>query len=291
MSAATPSSSAARVIFVNPSSGPDDTDVAALRDRFAGYEVIEGDAEGLDDAIDQALAGGAEVIGMAGGDGSVSCAASHLVDTGHALIVIPAGTRNHFAHDIGVDDLEAAVGAATAGNRTKVDVGDVNGRVFINNASLGTYARLVRKREQYERRVGKRVANLIAAWSELRHGHHLTLRLDGEPARVWAVFVGNGAYGEGLRDVSRRESLQEGRLDVWIVQSRGRLSRLRVIGAVLFGRLDRSPLIDRMQTADLTVECRHRVIEVACDGEVVQLDAPLNFSTRRGALTVLVPPG
>ena len=289
MSAATPSSSAARVIFVNPSSGPDDTDVAALRERFVDYEVIEGDADGLDDAIDEALGGGAEVIGVAGGDGSVSCAASHLVDTDHALLVIPAGTRNHFAHDISVDDLDAAVRAATADNRTKVDVGDVNGRVFVNNASLGTYTRLVRKREQYEDRFGKRVANVIAAWSELRHGSHLSVRLDGEPARVWAVFVGNGAYGDGLRDVSQRESLQEGQLDIWVVRSRGRFSRLRVTAAVLFGRLDRSPLIDRMQTADLTVEGRRRVVEVACDGEVVQLDSPLKFTTRRRALTVLVP--
>ncbi len=288
---ATPSTSAVRVIFVNPASGPNDTDVAALREQFAGYDVIEIGADGLDEAIDAALVDGAGVIGVAGGDGSVSCAASRLVGSDRQLLVIPAGTRNHFAHDIGIDDVDDAARAGSGPARTSVDVGDVNGNIFVNNASLGTYTRLVRKREQYERRVGKRLANVIAAWSELRHGHHLMLRIDDKPMRVWAVFVGNGTYGDGLRDVSRRESLQEGQLDVWVVRSRGRLSRLRVTGAVLFGRLDRSPLIDRSQTADLVVESRRRVIEVACDGEVRRVDTPLKFTIKRGALTVLVPGG
>jgi undecaprenyl-diphosphatase len=251
--------------------------------------VIEGEADGLAEAIDAALAGGAEVVGVAGGDGTVSCAAQRVLGTDATLLVIPAGTRNHFAHDLGVDDVEAAARAATGTRRIAVDLGDVNGHVFVNNASLGTYARLVQKRERYEGRYGKRVANVIAAWSELRHGRHVTLEVDGTPTRVWAVFIGNGAYGEGLRDVTRRESLQEGQLDVWVVRSRGRFSRVRVTFAVLFGRLDGSPLIDRVQTASLTVGGRQRRIPVACDGEVEPIDTPLTFSVKRGALSVAVP--
>ncbi|MEY2398245.1 MAG: hypothetical protein QOJ00_1419 [Actinomycetota bacterium] len=289
-SAALPSSNAARVIFVNPSSGPSDTDVDALRERFTGYSVVETDAGELDDAIRKALDDGATVIGVAGGDGSVSCAAQHLSGTDTPLLVIPAGTRNHFAHDVGIDDLDAAAAAAHSDRSETVDLGEVNGRPFVNNASLGTYVRLVHKREQYEARFRKQIANVIAAWSELRHGRHVSLELDGQPTRVWALFVGNGEYGEGLRDVTQRESLQEGCLDVWIVRSRGRFSRLRVTAAVLFGRLDASPLIDRVSVGRLRVDTRHHAIGVACDGEVEQMRPPLEFTIRRGALRVLLPP-
>lgn len=279
-----------QVLIVNQSSGPAAVPLGELRSRFEGFAVVETEPGEIGKSVRVAIADGAEAIAVAGGDGTLSGAVQELRGSNVALLPVPAGTRNHFAHDVGVHDLDLAERAARTGAVIAVDVGDVNGHAFINNASLGTYTRVVRKREQYERRWRKPVANVAALLSELRHGRRLEVELDGESHLVWAVFIGNGTYGDGLSDVTSRESLQEGDLDVWVVRARGRLSRLRVLGAILMGRLDASPLIVREQAAALEVNPRKHHVDVACDGEIISLKAPLVFSVDRGALQVLVPP-
>lgn len=279
-----------RVLFVNQSSGPQAASVDELKAAFPRFDVVATEPGALGDNVRDAVDAGAVVIAVAGGDGTLSSAAQHLRGARTAFLPIPEGTRNHFAHDVGVHDVDLAVVASNAESPIAVDVGVVNERAFINNASLGTYSRVVRKREQYEKRWRKPVANAAALLSELRHGHRLSVTIDGEQSLVWAVFVGNGTYGEALRDVTERSSLQEGRLDVWVVRARGRFSRLRVLAAVMFGRLDASPLIQRWQAASLEVDPRKHNVDVACDGELVSLKTPLAFSVDRGALHVLVPP-
>lgn len=283
-------SSAARVLFVNQSSGPQAASVDELVAAFPSFDVRAIKPNDLSDQVHKAVEANAVVVAVAGGDGTLSSAAQALRGSRTALLPVPAGTRNHFAHDVGVHDIDLAVSAAHLASPIKVDVGAVNGQAFINNASLGTYTRVVRKREQYEKRWRKPVANIAALFSELRHGHRLSVDLDGEKRLVWAVFVGNGTYGDGLRDVTTRDSLREGCLDVWVVRARGRFSRLRVLAAVVAGRLETSTMIERSQVASLEVDPRKHHIDVACDGEVFSLKAPLRFSVDRGALQVLVPP-
>lgn len=103
------------------------------------------------------------------------------------------------------------------------------------------------------------------------------------------MFVGNNCYGDSVRDLVGRERLDEGVLDIRIAHAEGRWSRLRIVGAVLFGRIQRSPLIEKLRQDRVVIDT-HKRVEVALDGEVVELSAPLEYQSRPGALRVLVPP-
>jgi undecaprenyl-diphosphatase len=280
------------LIFVNPSSGPKATGAAELTARFANAHVEECAPDTFVERIEELAGTNIEYIGVAGGDGSIRCVAEHLVAEGGtpSLLAIPAGTRNHFAKDVGIADLDAAQAAAKALFTRWIDVGDVNGHVFVNNSSIGVYPRLVVHRERTERRHSKRVAALLAAWHQLREGRKLSVDVDGEHVRAWLVFVGNGCYGDSLLDLTGREHLDRNELDVRIAHAEGKLSRLRIATAVLFGRLDRSPLIDRRVCREVTLDLGARPIAVALDGEVEMIRSPLRYVSNAQALSVVVRP-
>jgi undecaprenyl-diphosphatase len=188
-----------------------------------------------------------------------------------------------------VCDLETAAKAAAAGLVRRFDVGDVNGRCFLNNSSVGLYPKLVVRRESYERRMSKWRAQLVAAWEQIRHGRRFRLQLQGRWHRAWLVFVGNGCYGEHLLDFTDRETVGGGVLDVRLVLADRPLARTRVVLALLRG-LDTSPLIVRTTCPAAELGLAATTVEVALDGEVQRLEAPLRYSVRRGELAVLVPP-
>lgn len=278
------------VIFVNPHSGGGN-DVDELRDRFTGHDVVECSPDELSDQIRAALARAPDFIGVAGGDGSMRCAVEVILDAApHTpLLPIPAGTRNHFAHDLGIEDLDTAVDIATSGTTFAIDVGRVNKALFVNNSSIGMYPRLVAHREARESRMPKGVAAIVAAWHQLREGRKTNVSIDGTRRRVWAVFVGNNCYGESLRELTGRERLDEGVLDIRVARADGRLSRVRIVGAVLFGRVEQSPLIERLKAADVVLEIGSNAsIRVALDGEVATMTSPLRYESLPRALTVLV---
>jgi undecaprenyl-diphosphatase len=210
-------------------------------------------------------------------------------------VPVPAGTRNHFAKEMGIPTLEDARAAAADGGRVVlVDLGDVNGEAFVNNANVGAYPRIVRQREVHEKRLSsKTVATLLASWRELRSLRKFTIEVDGGAAshRTWMVFVGNGRYGTTLFDVASRESLDDGLLDVRILRADGRLARLRVVGRLLVGRVSSSPMVEIDAVSSFTMSVVGRTsVDVALDGEVVRLDCPLVFRCRPRVLRVLVPP-
>jgi len=152
------------------------------------------------------------------------------------LLVIPAGTRNHFG-GFGIADLDVAEASRGCVRHVGVDLGNVNDRRFINNSSIGAYAALVREREVYERRFSKRVASLIATAKVLRRGRPVEVVLDGEPQAVWLVFVGNGRYGDDLSDLASRESLDGNVLDVRVIRAERRFTRLLLLLQAITGRL------------------------------------------------------
>jgi undecaprenyl-diphosphatase len=280
------------VIFVNPSSGSG-TEIDDMTEKFEGHEVVECEPEGFAEQLRKRLSGDdtPRFVGVAGGDGTIRTAVEVLLDTSAAtpLLAIPAGTRNHFARDVGIETIDDALAAASAGRTATVDAATVNDTWFINNSSVGVYPRLVAHREARESRMPKGVAAIQAAWHQLRFGRHLRLQVDGTTCKVWAVFVGNNCYGESLRELTGRERLDEGVLDVRIAHADRRLSRLRIVGAVLFGRLDHSPLIDRKQCTSVQLDLGHEV-NVALDGEIAPIESPLRYESHPGALTVLVTP-
>jgi undecaprenyl-diphosphatase len=276
------------VIFVNPGSGPDETPVEELRRRFPGHQVNDCPPENLVAAIKEAVASNPAFIGAAGGDGTIRTVAQQVVGTGIPLLPIPAGTRNHFAKDVGVADLDDAE-KAVRGRVIEVDVGSVNDEYFVNNSSIGVYPKIVIRREFHQRRLRKGVANIVAAYEQLREGSRVDVEVDGVTHRAWMVFVGNGTYGEGLLDLADRQSLDDGLLDIRVVRGDRPLSRLRIVGAVLLGRLAVSPLVVRNQHRATVVNLNRGQVEVALDGEVELLTTPLRYRCLPKALRVLVP--
>lgn len=281
----------AGLILVNESSGPDDLPIEDLASSFPGNQIEPFDPDTFAQRVRAAIADGIGFVGVAGGDGTIRSVVDEILGTEAALLPIPAGTRNHFARALGIDDLALAVAAAGPdGQRQAVDVGEVNDRYFLNNASIGLYPGLVVRREEHERVIPKPLANVIATWQELRRGRKITVTFDDTPIRAWMMFVGNGCYGDSIRDLGSRESLSDNVLDVRVVRADRRASRLRVLSALMLGRLGRSPLILRFQSSKVTVELQGRTAEVALDGEVETIPTPLCFRSRPLALTVLVPP-
>jgi len=279
------------IILVNPSAGQDDLSVDELRERFPGHDVIECEPDEFGDRVADALKEDVDFVGVAGGDGTIRCVAECLADAEVPLLPIPAGTRNHFAKDVGVSELEDAVDASK-GHIMRVDVGDVNGHLFVNNSSIGIYPRIVVRREVHEKRLPKGVANVVAVWEQVRRrGQRFGVDLGGRHFRAWIVFVGNGRYGEGLIDLADRESLEGNQLDVRVALADKPLARIRLLLALLFGRLSSSKLLVRTTTPAVTIDIDGRnEVEVAIDGEVERLQTPLRYRSLEQELSVLVPP-
>ncbi|HVF74221.1 MAG TPA: diacylglycerol kinase family protein [Acidimicrobiales bacterium] len=270
------------VVFVNPQSGRGDVGDELAR-CFAGHRLVECEGEGLRASVEQALADGAGFVGVAGGDGSIGAAAAVLAGTGVPLLAVPAGTRNHFARHLGIETL---ADAAAASNLSTVDLGQVNGRVFVNNSSIGFYAALVRERRRRSSRLPRAMADLSAAWAQARKGHRFRVRVGGVTYRAWLVFVGNGRYGDDLT----RDALDEQTLDVRVMRADRPLARTRAVAALLFSRLGRSPLLVQRLVDTIDIDVLNRsFVDVALDGEVVRLENPLRYEVLPGALTVLVP--
>ncbi|GAC1517788.1 MAG: hypothetical protein NVS1B12_06010 [Acidimicrobiales bacterium] len=279
------------MVFVNAKSGAaasEDDPAALIRAGLPGVEVRACPPDELDAAVDEQVEAGAEWVGIAGGDGTIRSAASRLVGRQTALLPVPMGTLNHFARQLGIETLEHAA-AAVGGETTAVDVGDVNGRLFVNNSSIGLYPLLVEGRERRMHRLPKRLADLAALGEELGRSRRLTVCLDDDPVETWMVFVGNNRYCSGLFNITERASVTDGILDIRLVRAEGRLTRLRVLGAALFKRLEHSHLVEAREVAEIVIDPRTERVSVALDGEVEELDAPLRFRSRPGALRVRVP--
>ena len=236
-----------------------------------------------------------EAVVAGGGDGTISTVAEELAGTGIPLGVLPLGTLNHFAKDLGIPlDLEGAAGVILGGVTTRVDVGEVSGHVFLNNSSIGVYPRLLRLRERYrERGRSKWIAAFWAMLAVLRRHSFMAVRIvaDGETIvrRTPFVFVGNNAYRmEGL-SAGSRDSLTGGRLAVYIMNAGGRRSLLWLAWSVLIGRARRIEELETLSVLEAQVETRRAKLQVALDGEVLEERDPLTYRVRPAALTVFTP--
>lgn len=277
------------LVVVNPGSGPEPTREADVAPHFPGHDVVACDPDELPGRIRAAVDGGAAFVAVAGGDGTIRAAAQVLAGTGVPLLPIPAGTRNHFAREMGIEELEDAARAAADGVTCRVDLGEVNGQRFVNNSSVGIYPRIVITREAHQRRWPKGLATVAAAWEQLRHGRRFRCTVDGRGYRAWMVFVGNGRYGRGLLRLNSREALDDNVLDFRLARADSPLARARVVAALVAGGLDRSPLLVQRETRHLELGFDRTTVEVALDGEVHTLKPPLRYVSLPAALTVLVP--
>jgi YegS/Rv2252/BmrU family lipid kinase len=237
-----------------------------------------------------------DAIVAGGGDGTVNAVASVLAGSDMAFGVLPLGTLNHFAKDLGIPlGLDAAVASVAQGRTVRVDVGDVNGVTFLNNSSLGLYPDIVRDRERQQRRLGrgKWLAALWATMAALKRYPFLNVTLTLEQGehfrRTPFVFIGNNEYRmEGLA-IGERSSLQDGKLSLYVAQRPGRLALLRFALLGLFGSLKQARDFDMVLAESITVSTRRARLRVATDGEVTVMETPLRYRVRPGALKVIVP--
>ena len=267
--------------------------------RAAGAELVLHVAKSGSELVPlakEAARGRPPLVVAAGGDGTVNAVASVLTGSGIALGVIPSGTLNHFARDLAIPlDAPAAVVATLEGHAREIDVGEVNGRIFLNNSSIGLYPAMVRLRTKQQRRLGrgKWQAMLWAAHTVL--GRHpfmqLTLELDGKPyrRRTPFVFIGNNVYEMQGFDIGRRARLDAGTLSVYVTHRGGRLGLLTLAARALLGRLEQSRDFEAATAAELRIESRHTRLLVATDGEVSAMDLPLTYRVRPRALRVIAP--
>lgn len=236
-------------------------------------------------------------IVAAGGDGTVSAVASALAGTGIALGVLPLGTLNHFAKDLGLPlGTQEAVRIIAAGHTRDVDVGTVNGRIFINNSSLGLYPHIVRDRDKQQRRLGRGKWYALA-WATLtaaRRSRLLNVRMsldDGEQqCSTRFIFIGNNAYTMEGFNIGGRERLDAGHLSIYLSRRRSRWRLLTLALRALFGRLHQAEDFVATTARRLVIETRRRrSLHVATDGEVTRMTMPLEYEIRPGALRVIVP--
>lgn len=249
-------------------------------------------------AVKRVVRGGARRVLVAGGDGTIATAAAALVDTPAELAVLPGGTLNHFARDLGISTVAAeALLLASKPACRGVDVGMVNGRIFLNTSSVGAYVRFVRVRDALESRFGYRIASTIAAFRLL-----FTLRLaavelevDGR-ARLYRtplVFIGVGERELRLPLLGNRVPNGRRGLHVMVVRGRSRARLLAMaLAAVARGvkAVSHTPQFESFIVDHCTITVHQPRTVIALDGELVTLSTPFRYELRRDALTVVCPP-
>jgi diacylglycerol kinase family enzyme len=279
--------------------GPELREQLARTFGEAGVEsevVLAASGEELEASVRKAVDAGTRVVVAGGGDGTQSAVAAALAGTDGVQGVLPLGTLNHFAKDLGIPQkLEDAVRTIAEGEVREVDVGEVNGRIFINNSSIGLYPEIVRERELQQSYLGKSkwraLASATLRATERPHGIAVRIAAEDEEhlLRTPFVFIGNNSYTmEGFR-IGARETLDAGQLALYMARRRGRLALLQLALRALFKRLDQAADFEMVTGESFVISTRDARIRVATDGEVTMLDTPLHYRIRPKALRVLVP--
>ena len=261
----------------------------------ARIAICAGGAE-LNSHAEQARAVGGLVVG-GGGDGTIAAIAAALVDTDAVLGVLPMGTLNHFAKDLSIPlELEKAIQTLFSGRIARVDVCEVNGRVFLNNSSLGFYPRIVQEREREQRRGhSKWVAFAQAAALIFQQSRTLHVKLetaDGlrQSCDTPFVFIGNNRYAAAGLQIGSRVTMDGGKLWVCTAPDAGRFALLALALKAVLGFV-RDADMAAFETGMTEVHMRRDRVPVATDGEVNVMRTPLRYHIRPGALRVVVPAG
>lgn len=237
----------------------------------------------------------AKVIVVGGGDGTVSTVAREVLRSNKVLGVLPLGTLNNFSKDLRIpQNLEEAVRVIAEQNIKTIDVGEVNGRIFVNNSSIGLYPHIVRRREKQQRLGrGKWTAAFWAVLKILRRSPFFAVRLETEKnkriVKTPFVFVGNNDYEMDFFNIGRRARLDDGKLSIYFLHRSGRKGLFLLALRTILGRLRQTKDFEAINTEEITIETRKKRILVAFDGEVEKLEAPLHYKIHPKVLRVIVP--
>nr|MDQ6937569.1 phosphatase PAP2 family protein [Actinomycetota bacterium] len=288
------------VVVINPASGVGRNDdvAAVLAEELPEAEVVHlRDGDDLATVLAHA-ADRAELLGISGGDGSLNAAADAARRAGLPLVVFPEGTFNHFAGDLGLPGVREAVAAVRTGSAVRISVGTLTAespsgeepieRIFLNTASMGSYPDFVAVRERWEKRLGKPLAAALAVRRVMRSTDPVAAIVAGQPRRLGLIFIGSNSYEPRGFAPRWRPDLDDGMLDVRLLDQSRPHALLRFALALLLGRVRESRQYVETHVASLTVELETPV-EAACDGEVFKVGRRLTFSMDRDSLTVLGP--
>jgi len=233
---------------------------------------------------------------IGGGDGTISAAAGAIAGSPTRLGILPLGTLNHFARDLGIPaDLDEAAALIATGAERRVDIAEMNGRAFINNSAVGLYPLMVVDRDaQRKRRLrSKRLAMVIASIRTLiRFGHQrLTLTVNDKQTRVDTplLFVGNNEYQLALPGAGQRDTLDDGKLCVLVLRKKTRAGFIAAVMRALVGRAHNDDMVRLDDVERLRVDSRRRHLKVSLDGEVLRVNPPLDYRIRKAALRVIAP--
>jgi diacylglycerol kinase family enzyme len=261
------------------------------------FDVHEVQPREIASTVKKLVTGGARRVLVAGGDGTIGTAAAQLVDTPAELAVLPGGTLNHFAKDLGISTVAAEAVKLASGEACRgVDVGMVNGRIFLNTSSVGVYVRYVRVREELEKSLGYRLASAFAALRILFSFRLMAVEVEVEGRkriyRTPLVFIGVGERELQAPLLGKRVRGGTRGLHVMVVQGR---SRARLFALALNAVARGVDSVEHTPQFDSFIVDRFRISmngmgKVAVDGEIVSLQPPLEYELRRDALKVVCPP-
>lgn len=260
-----------------------------LRKTAKGSDIVQMAKQAVDDGFD--------VVVAAGGDGTQSAVAGVLADKDVIMGVLPAGTFNYFARDLGVgEELEHALETIRDARVETVDIGDVEGLVFLNNVSLGVYPHILKTRESIYKRWGRsRIAaywSVLVAMRRLNRPMSLTARVDGEEKHYTTalVFVARSAYQLESFGLEGADAIRDGQFAVLIAKALKPLPLMRSAVRLAMGFSAQDNDFDLIQTDELTIDTpKKRRQLVAHDGEKTRMASPLHLKVRHEALKVLLP--
>ena len=290
-------------VIVNRSAGsiaPDQGD-EELREKFravgvdADVKLVPG--EEIVATAKKAAAGGVDAVVAGGGDGTIRAVASALSGSEVPLGVLPLGTLNHFAKDLGIPtDLDGAVELIPKGEIRALDLGEVNGEVFINNSVLGFYPPVVQLRDWQRRKHNRNkwVAAVIAMFKVLPHVHSLRLRMEADGLEMHRetrfVFIGNNEYQMNAFNFGARSRLDSGCLYLYIARPRTRAGLAGLALLSLVKDVTQTEHFDCFNLPAFDVDTRRKALPVFLDGEVTMMNPPLQYRVQPRALRVILPP-
>ncbi len=257
-------------VVVNRASGSAADAAIQIKDLLPRVRIAQWDPEDGPQVLAE-LTGvlhGIKALGVAGGDGTVATVAGIALEHDLPLAVFAAGTLNHFAKALGLSDFADTAAMVEAGSAGAVDVAEVDGTPFLNTASIGMYPEMVRLRDRLAPRFGKWPAAMIALPRVLRKATPIDVIVNGQPMKLWTIFVGNGHYTPRGLVSSTRDQMSDGLIDVQFIYAHKKYSRTRAVIASLIGQVERSGVYGSMHTASLKLDMVGESLLIAHDGEV-----------------------